>query len=147
MDAPATSKAASGLAAHLENMIVGSVRLSSAAALFTFSQIESTYSELQEGATFADQLKRLGAAADSLSQCLLAEISPGKHEALDALSEITSRVVQQTLGGLGLFDPRHAVNLATRMARQSSSIFSGRDDEAGVPLQETPQLAVDVLVN
>jgi hypothetical protein len=132
---------------NFEKLLLSSMRLSSAATLFTFGQLEIAVSGRQEGTRLGNQLDRIGTTVDSLSQCLMAEISPGKKAAVDSFAEITSKVLHQSLDGMGLFNPGQAFRIAADLAQKSSSVIAGWAGNVELPVEERPQLAVDVLAN
>ena len=147
MDASAAATSGASLTTSFEKLFLSSVRLSSAATLFSVGQLETAVSGWQEGTGMGKQLDRIGTTVNSLTRCLMDEISPGKKEALDSLAQITSKVVNQSLEGMSLFDPRQAVRIATDLAQRSSNVLTGWTGKADPPLQEEPQLAADVLAN
>jgi len=147
MDASTAAASGASLTTSFEKFLLSSVRLSSAATLFSVAQLENAVSGWQDGTGFGKQMDRFGSTVDSLTQCLVEEISPGKKGALDSLAEITSKMVHQSLEGLGVFDPRQAVRLATNLAQRSSDVIAGWTAKGEAPPEAEPQLAADVLVN
>lgn len=145
MDAPATAKTGLSVTTGLEKIFLSSVRLSSAATLFGVHQFESAVNVWQEGSGFGEQLNRLGSTVNSLTQCLVEEISPGKKEALDSITEMTGSVVRQTIEGMSLLDPRQAFRLAANLAQRSTDVLAGWTGRAAPAPQEEPRLAADVL--
>jgi hypothetical protein len=77
----------------------------------------------------------------------MAEISPGKKAAVDSFAEMTSKVVRQSLEGMGFFNPGQAFRIAAGLAQKSSNVIAGWAGNVELPVEERPQLAVDVLAN
>jgi hypothetical protein len=141
MDAPAA--AAPGLTASFEKLLLSSVRLSSAATLFGVYQFESAVNGFQDPGSIGKQLDRFGETVESLAQCLVEEISPGKQDALASLTDMTGKVVKQSMEGLSYFDPRQVIRIANNLAQRSSEAAAGWGKPAPPPTE--PQLAADVL--
>jgi hypothetical protein len=147
MDATVAAAPSGSLTTSFEKLFLSSVRLSSAATLFGVAQLETAVSGWQDGTGFGPQMNRFGNTVESLTQCLMQEVSPGKKEALDSLAEITSNMVRQSFEGMSAFDPRQAVRLATRLAQRSSDALAGWTAKPQPPAEEEPQLAADVLAS
>jgi hypothetical protein len=147
MDASAAATPGVSLTTSFEKLFLSSVRLSSAATLFGVSQFESAVAGWQEGGGIGKQLDRFGTTVNSLTQCLVEEISPGKKEALDSVAEITKKLVHQSVEGMSLLDPRQVFRFAGTLAQRSSETISGWTGKKESSLVEEPQLAADVLAN
>src|SRR5262245_23920835 len=123
MDASASQT--SSLTASIERLFLSSVRLSGAATLFGVAQFETAMNGWQQGGGFGQQLDRFGSTVNSLTRCLVDEMSPGKKEALESISEITSKLVHQSMDGMNLLDPRQVIQTATSLAQKSSEMLTG----------------------
>ena len=147
MDAAITATSGGSLTASFEKLFLSSVRLSSAATLFGVHQAESAVNNWQEEGGIGKQLDQFGTTVNSLTQCLVEEISPGKKDALDSIAEITTKVVRQSIGGMSLFDPLQAFRLATNLVQKSSETIVGWTRRSEPTVEEEPPLAADVLAN
>ena len=147
MDASAAAPAGVTLTATFEKLFLSSVRLSSAATLFGVYQLESAVSGIQEPGGIGRQMDRFGDTVESLAECLLEEISPGKKQALNSIGEITGKVVKQSIEGLRFFDPREVIRITNSLARRSTETVTGWGKSAAAASFEEPQLAADVLGN
>jgi len=147
MDAAITATSGGSLTASFEKLFLSSVRLSSAATLFGVHQVESAVNSWQEEGGIGKQLDHFGTTVNSLTQCLVEEISPGKKDTLDSIAEITTDVVHQSIEGMTLFDPRLSFRLATNLAQKSAETIVGWTRKSGPPVGEEPKLAADVLAN
>ena len=147
MDASTAAASGASLTTSFEKLLLSSIRLSSAATLFSVAQLENAVSGWQDGTGLGKQMDRFGCTVDSLTQCLMEEISPGKKGALDSLAEMTSKMVHQSLEGMSVFDPRQAVRMATSLAQRSSDVIAGWTGKGEAPPEEEPRLAADVLAN
>ena len=147
MDAAITATSGTSLTASFEKLFLSSVRLSSAATLFGVHQVESAANSWQEEGGIGKQLDQFGTTVNSLTQCLVEEISPGKRDALDSIAEITTDVVRQSIEGMNLFDPRLSFRLATNLVQKSAETIAGWTGKSEPPVGEEPQLAADVLAN
>ena len=140
----ASAAAAPGLTVSFEKLILSSVRLSSAATLFGVYQLESAVNGFQPDG-LGKQMDRFGETVDSLSQCFVTEISPGKKSALESIADLSGKVVKQSIEGFRLFDPRQAMRIATKLAQQSSEALRGKSASAAAAPEDEPKLAADVL--
>ena len=147
MDAAITSTSGGSLTGSFEKLFLSSVRFSSAATLFGVQQMESAVNGWQQGGGIGKQMDQFGNTVNSLTQCLVQEISPGKKDALDSIAEITSKVVHQSIEGMSLFDPLQTVRMATKLAQKSSETIVGWTRSPEPAPEEEPQLAADVLAN
>lgn len=147
MDASAAATSGVSLTASFEKLFLSSVRLSSAATLFGVAQFETAVSGWQEGGGIGRQLDRFGSTVNSLTQCLLEEMSPGKKEALDSIAEITTKVVHQSVEGISMLDPRQVIRMATNLAQKSSETITGWTGKSEPAAAVEPKLAVDVLAS
>ena len=86
MDAAITATSGGSLTASFEKLFLSSVRLSSAATLFGVHQAENAVNNWQEEGAIGKQLDQFGTTVNSLTQCLVEEISPGKRDALDSIA-------------------------------------------------------------
>jgi hypothetical protein len=141
------------LTASFEKLFLSSLRLSSAATLYGVYQFENAVSIFQEPGGIGKQMDRFGTTVDSLAQCLVDGISPGKKDALNSISDITGKVVRQSIEGMSLFDPRQAFRIATNLAQRSGVTLAdwgksaGGDGTSPSSRVGEPRLAADVLVN
>jgi hypothetical protein len=147
MDASAAATSGVSLTASFEKLLLSGVRLSSAATLFGVAQFETAVNGWQEGGGISKQLDHFGTTVNSLTQCLVEEISPGKKEALDSIAEITTKVVHQSMEGIGILDPRQMFRFATSLAQKSSETITGWTAKEEPAAAEEPKLAVDVLAS
>jgi hypothetical protein len=147
MDAASAATAGGSLTGSFEKLFLSSVRLSSAATLFGVHQMESAVNNWQEAGGIGKQLDQFGTTVNSLTQCLVEEISPGKQDALHSVADITTKVVRQSMDGLRLFDPLQSFRAATSLLQKSSQTIVGWATKPQPAVEEEPQLAADVLAN
>ena len=147
MDATNAATSVAGLTTSFEKVFLSSMRLSSAATLFGVHQLENAMNNWQEEGGIGQQLDEFGTTVDSLTQCLVDEISPGKKNALDSVAEMTTKVVGQSVDGMRLFNPLEAFRLTANLAQKSTKAIVGWIGKAEPSVEEEPQLAADVLVN
>jgi len=142
-EASAASEAT--LTGRVGKLVFTTMRFSGAATLYGMQQMETAL--FQDGDPFSKQMKRLGTTVDSLSDCLADDISAGKKDALDTVSNATANLLRQSMEVMSILDPRQILRAANDMAQKSSESVSGwvskREDSPG----ESPKLAVDVLSN
>jgi len=147
MDASTAQTSGVGLTASLEKLALSSVRFSGAATLYGVHQFESAMNLWQESGGIGNQMDRFGATVNSLTQCLADDFSPGKKEALSSITEMTTKMVQQSLEGMSLFDPRLAFRFATALAKRSSEAINGWTAKTEPSSEQEPKLAADVLAS
>jgi len=145
MDALAAQTSGVSLTASLEKLLLSSMRFSSAATLFGVYQFENSMNLWQEGGGIGKQMDRFGNTVNSLTECLVEEISPGKKDALDSVAEITEKVVRQSMEGFSLLDPRQAIRMATSLTQKSSQTIAGWTGKTEPAPSEEPKLAAEVL--
>ena len=121
------------------------VRFSGAATLYGVQQVESVL--FKDGEGFSKQIKRLGTTVDSVSDCLAGDISAGKKDALESVSNATGSILRQSVEVMSILDPRQILRVANDMAQKSSESVSGWVNKKGAFTEESPRLAVDVLSN
>ena len=139
--------AAPSLTASVEKLFLSSVHLSSAATLFGVAQFETAVSGWQEGGGIGKQIDHFGSTVNSLTQCLVEEMSPGKKEALDSIAEMTSKLVRQSMEGISMLDPRQVFRMATSLAQKSTETLTGWTSKSEPEAAEEPKLAADVLAS
>ncbi|HWP84972.1 MAG TPA: hypothetical protein VNN17_07275 [Terriglobia bacterium] len=130
-----------------ERLFLSSVRFSSAATLFGVSQLETAVSGIPTAEGLGKQLNQLGTTVDSLTKCLLDEMSAGKREALDSFTEISTKLVNQSLDGLRFLDPWQAFRIASSLAQRSADTITDWAGGSHPPAAEEPRLAVEVLAS
>ena len=143
----ATATPGPTVTASFEKLLLSTVRLSGAATLYGVQQIESAASVLQGDDSFSKQVEKFGATVESLTQCIVEEISPGKKDALDSIASVTGQVVRQSIQGASFLDPREIIRLANNLAQKSTETLSGWTRKKEPASEEKPRLAVDVLSN
>lgn len=133
------------LTGTMGKLVFTTMRFSGAATLYGVQQVEAAL--FQDGDTLSKQIKRLGTTVDSVSNCLVGDISTGKKDALDSVSSATANILRQSVEVMSILDPRQILRVANDMAQKSSESVSGwmnrKEDSPG----ESPRLAVDVLSN
>ncbi|MBI4479557.1 MAG: hypothetical protein HY651_06000 [Acidobacteria bacterium] len=135
------------MTASLEKLALCSVRFSGAATLYGVHQFENAMNLWQESGGIGKQMDQFGATVNSLTQCLADDFSPGKKEALISITEMTTKVVQQSMEGMSLFDPRLAFRFATALAKRSSEAINSWTAKTEPSSEQEPKLAADVLAS
>ena len=141
----ATAASESSLTGTVGKLVFTTVRFSGAATLYGMQQVEAAL--FQDGPTLSKQIKRLGTTVDSVSNCLVGDISTGKKDALDSVSNATANILRQSMEVMSILDPRQVLRVANDMAQKSSESVSGWISKKGDTHEESPKLAVDVLSN
>jgi hypothetical protein len=121
------------------------MRFSGAATLYGMQQVEAAL--FQDGDALSKQIRRLGTTVDSLSDCLADDISEGKKDTLDSVSNATANFLRQSVEVMSILDPRQILRVANDMAQKSSESVSGWMSKKGDSPEDSPRLAVDVLSN
>ncbi|MBI3934231.1 MAG: hypothetical protein HY316_06035 [Acidobacteria bacterium] len=147
MDASNAQTSSVSLTASLEKLALSSVRFSGAATLYGVHQFESAMNLWQESGGIGKQMDQFGVTVNSLTQCLADDISPGKKEALISITEMTTKMVQQSVEGMSLFDPRLAFRFATALAKRSSEAIAGWTGQTETSSEQEPKLAAEVLTS
>jgi hypothetical protein len=147
MDASDAATSGTTLTGSFEKLFLSGMRLSSAATLFGVGQFESAVSDWQEGGAIGKQMDRFGMTINSLTQCLVDEMSPGKKEALDSIAGITTKLVEQSMEGVRMLDPRQVFRMATGLAQKSVDAVAGWAEKSKSSHAEEPKLAADVLAS
>ena len=147
MDAASATASARSLTASYERLFLSSLRLSSAATLFGVQQVESALNGWQEGGGIGKQMEQVGDTVNSLTQCLMEQISPGKRQALHSISEVSNSVMRQSIEGMRVLDPFAALKFAGNVAQKSTETVASWTKKPQPPTEEEPHLAADVLGN
>ena len=135
------------MTARFEKLLLSTVRLSGAATLYGVQQIESAAALWQGGDSFSKQVEKFGATVESLTQCILEEISPGKKDALESITSVTGQAVRQSIQGASFLDPREMIRIGNNLTQKSAKTLSGWTRKKEPASEEKPRLAVDVLSN
>jgi hypothetical protein len=145
MATEATAASELTLTGTVGKLVFTTMRFSGAATLYGVQQVEAAL--FQDGDTLSRQIKRLGTTVDSLSNCLADDISAGKKDALDSVSNATANLLRQSVEVISILDPRQILRVANDMAQKSSESVSGWVGKKADCPEESPKLAVDVLSN
>ena len=146
MDSSNVATPGNFLTESFEKLFLSTVRLSGAATLYGVQQLESAASVFQGGEGFSQQLDRLETTVNSLTQCLVEEISPSKKDALESISNITAQMVRQSFDSMMLLDPRQVFRFAGSLAQKSSETIVGWTTKKESAAEE-PRLAAEVLAS
>lgn len=127
----------------MEKAIVSMVRLSSAFALYGIDQLQTAISP-QGGTGVATNDFRV--VLDSMTESLQERMGQSNRDAVKSTARIVERVVEQSLEGLSLMDPRRVLRVANNLVQKSSEVmfnWSGNEE----PIEDKPELAVEVLTS
>jgi hypothetical protein len=147
MDASHVATSGTTLTATFEKLLLSGMRLSSAAALFGVAQLENAVTGWQDGEGLGGQIDRFGSTVNSLTQCLVDEISPGKKDALDSIAGITTKLVDQSMEAARMLDPMQLFRAATGLAQKSVGAVTGWTGRSHTSQAGEPRLAADVLAS
>jgi len=147
MDSSNVATLGNALTESFEKLFLSTVRLSGAATLYGVQQLENAVSGLQGGEGLAQQLDRLETTFNSLTECLVEEISPSKKDALESISNITAQMVRQSFDSMTLLDPRQVFRFAGNLAQKSSETISSWAAKKESAAAEEPRLAAEVLAS
>jgi len=142
------SVAASGetIGDNLQKAFVSMVRFSSAFALFGVEQLQTSLS-LEEGKGLPKALDNLASVLDSMTESLEGHLGESNQDAVKSATRVASRVVQQSMEGLRLMDPRRVFRAANQLVQKSSEAVSEESQGEKAKLEAKPELAVEVLTS
>ena len=147
MDSETVATPGTSITGSFEKLILSTMRLSSAATLYGVQQLEAATTLWQGGDRLTKQMDRFGTTVGSLSQCLADEISPGKKNALESISNISTQVVRQSWAGISLLDPRQILRLSNNLMHVSTGAVSNLVGKRETSPEAEPRLATEVLAN
>ena len=147
MVAEAAAASDTTITTSFEKLFLSSMRFSGAATLYGVQQFETVLTVVEGGEGLSKQLDKFGTTVESLTKCIVEEISPGKKEALESVSTVTGRVVRQSWEGIRFLDPREILRLANNLTQKSSEAVASWVGKKEPSPGEEPKLAAEVLAS
>ena len=124
-----------------QKAVVSMVRFTSAFTLYGVEKAQDALS-FRERRGLSNAVEDIGVTLDSLTESLTNRMDETDRGATRSATRIVGQVVEQSLEGLSLLDPRRALRFAAGLARTSTEAISPSSD---VTEEDEPELAVDVL--
>jgi hypothetical protein len=135
------------LTSNFQKVLNSGVRLSGAAGMYSLQQFETAVTNLQSGKGFNEQFNKVQGTMNDVTKCMVANVSPGKRDAIESFSNLGGQIIRQGMEGLSAFDPREMLRAANNLAQKSSETLSHWVARKSTEAGEEPRLAADVLAS
>ncbi|HEY3132397.1 MAG TPA: hypothetical protein VGL91_23285 [Acidobacteriota bacterium] len=105
----------------MQQLIVSMMRLSAAATLFGMEQIQHSMEVLEGNEDISKMIRRFARTLDSVSDAFAGGIDARKRDALKSITRASEQIVEKSVDGLTLIDPREAVRASSDLVKHTSS--------------------------
>jgi hypothetical protein len=129
----------------VQKVMVSMIRLSGAVAWYSMEKLQTSVS-MEEGEGFPKAMEDVAGVLNSVADSLTEKMEPGKRDALKSMSRVADQVVEQSIAGLSMIDPRRVVRATNELVQKSAEVMSSWPGEGKKHESEgKPRLAVEVL--
>src|ERR1044071_7887348 len=97
----------------MTNLIVSMLRFSAALTLYGVEQLEQSVSVVEGGNELGKTINGFEKTLDSLTDVLMKEMDVKKKETLESVSKVSHDMVNRTLEGMDLMDPRQVLKASS----------------------------------
>ena len=105
----------------MQQLIVSMMRLSAAATLFGMEQIQHSMEVLEGNEDISKMMRRFAKTLDSVSDAFAGGIDARKRDTLKSITRASEQIVEKSVDGLTLIDPREAARVGSDLVKHTSS--------------------------
>src|SRR3990167_608028 len=106
----------------MTNLVVSMVRFSAALTLYGVEQLEQSLSLLEGGTDVSKTILGMEKTLNSMSDVLMREMDAKKKETLDSVSKASKEMVDRTLEGMEIMDPREVFKASSDLLQKTSDV-------------------------
>jgi hypothetical protein len=106
----------------MTNLIVSMLRFSAAMTLYGVEQLEHSVNVVEGGSELGKTIEGFEKTLDSLTDVLMKEMDAKKKETLESVSKASHDMVNRTLEGMDLMDPRQVLKASSDLLQKTSDV-------------------------
>ena len=125
----------------MTNLVVSMVRFSAALTLYGVEQLENSLSLLEGGTDVSKTILGMEKTLNSMSDVLMREMDAKKKETLDSVSKASQEMVDRTLEGMEIMDPREVFKASTDLLQKTSDVTAKWVSKAAEAMEKATQAA------
>lgn len=126
----------------MTNLIVSMLRLSAAMTLYSVEQMEKSLDVVEGGTELGKTIEGFEKTLNSLTDVLMREMDPKKQETLESVSKASEEMVNRSMEGLEMMDPRQVMKASGDLLQKTSDVTAkwvSKAAEAVEKATETPK--------
>ena len=125
----------------MTNLVVSLVRLSAAMTLYSVEQLEHSLNLLEGGTDLSKTIQGMEKTLNSLSDVLMREMDEKKKDTLDSVSKASKEMVDRTLEGMEIMDPREVLKASSDLLQKTSDVTAKWVSKAAEAMEKATQSA------
>ena len=125
----------------MTNLVVSMVRFSAAMTLYGVEQLESSLSMLEGGSDLSKMMQGMEKTLNSMSDVLIRDMDEKKKDTLDSVSKASQEVVDRTLEGMEIMDPRDVFKASSDLLQKTSDVTAKWVSKAAEAMEKATQSA------
>ena len=106
----------------MTNLIVSMLRFSAAMTLYGVEQLEHSVSVVEGGSELGKTIEGFEKTLNSLTDVLMREMDEKKKETLESVSKASHDMVNRTLEGMDMMDPRQVLKASSDLLQKTSDV-------------------------
>jgi conjugal transfer/entry exclusion protein len=106
----------------MTNLIVSMLRLSAAMTLYSVEQMEKSLDVVEGGTELGKTIEGFEKTLNSLTDVLIREMDEKKKETLESVSKASEDMVNRSLEGMELLDPRQVMKASSDLLQKTSDV-------------------------
>ena len=123
----------------MTNLVVSLVRLSAAMMLYSVEQLEHSLNLLEGGTDLSKTTQGMEKTLNSLSDVLMREMDEKKKDTLDSVSKASKEMVDRTLEGMEIMDPREVLKASSDLLQKTSDVTAKWVSKAAEAMEKATQ--------
>jgi hypothetical protein len=123
----------------MTNLIVSMLRFSAALTLYGVEQLERSTNVMGGGTELGKNFNGLAKTLDSLTDVLTKDMDQTKKETLDSVSKASHDMVNRTMEGMDLMDPRQVLKTSSDLLQKTTDVASNWVSIAAEAVDKTPR--------
>jgi len=125
----------------MTNLVVSMVRFSAAMTLYGVEQLEHSLSLLEGGTDLSKAIQGMEKTLNSLSEVLMREMDEKKKDTLDSMSKASKEMVDRTLEGMEIMNPREVLKASGDLLQKTSDVTAKWVSKAAEAMEKATQSA------
>jgi hypothetical protein len=115
------------------------LRFSAALTLFSVEQLERSLNVVEGGADLSKTFQGFEKTLDSLSDVLMREMDDKKKETLNSVSRASKDMVDRTMEGMEIMDPREVIRASSDLLQKTSDVTAKWVSKAAETMEKATQ--------
>jgi hypothetical protein len=123
----------------MTNLAVSMLRFSAALTLFSVEQLERSLNVVEGGADLSKTFQGFEKTLDSLSDVLMHQMDDKKKETLQSVSRASKDMVDRTMEGMEIMDPREVIRASSDLLQKTSDVTAKWVSKAAETMEKATQ--------